>query len=185
MSTNIPTKIIVHHTGGSAIDPLQDSSNFTFDQCNEQHRISFNLKSSLGFYIGYHYYISKDGTIKQGRLDTDEGAHTIGQNLSSLGICLAGNFDATLPTQAQIATLTTFLVQKSKQYNITSENVFPHRHFAAKTCYGNKLGDSWAADLLRKAIQVIPPVMGLTREQRISKAMALIAEAADLLKGLN
>jgi N-acetylmuramoyl-L-alanine amidase len=145
---NKPQKIIVHHSGGSNANPLADSSNFTFEQCNELHKKNFNFISSLGFYVGYHYYVSKDGTIKQARLDTDAGAHTIGHNKDSLGICLAGNFDATLPTEAQIATLTKFLKEKCLQYNIQKENIYPHRKFAIKTCYGMKLSDTWAANLL-------------------------------------
>lgn len=145
---NTPKYIIVHHTGGSDANPLQDSSNFTFEQCNEQHRKSFNFKSSLGFYIGYHYYIEKNGVLKQGRADTDEGAHTIGQNSNSLGICLAGNFDATLPTEAQVTTLKDLLIKKSAQYSIPKESIVPHRNFATKTCFGKKLPDDWARNLL-------------------------------------
>ena len=128
--------------------------------------------SSLGYYIGYHYYISKDGTIKQGRADTDEGAHTIGYNTQSLGICLAGNFDATLPTPAQESALRNLLTTLSTKYSIPLENIVPHRKFAVKTCYGNKLADNWASLLV------------MSKEQRIARASALLVEAMGLLKGL-
>lgn len=169
---NNPKYIIVHHTGGTDTNPLQDSSGFTFDQCNEQHKKSFNMISTLGYYVGYHYYISKDGTVKQARLDIDEGAHTIGYNSQSIGICLAGNFDATLPTDAQVKSLTTLLQQKATQYNVPLENIIPHRHFAKKTCYGNKLADNWASLLV------------MSKEQRLLKATQLLLEAMELLKGL-
>lgn len=169
---NQPIYLIIHHTGGSDTNPLQDRSNFTFDQCNEQHRLSFNMISSLGFYVGYHYYISKDGTIKQARLDTDEGAHTIGYNSQSLGICLAGNFDSTMPTDSQINSLRTLLTQKSTQYKIALSNIVPHRKFATKTCYGNKLQDNWASLLV------------MSKEQRLLKASSLLIEAMELLKGI-
>lgn len=169
---NIPLYLIIHHTGGSDQNPLQDSSEFTFEQCNQLHKDKFNMVSSLGFYIGYHYYISKDGITKQGRADTDEGAHTIGQNLSSIGICLAGNFDATDPTPAQIVSLQTLLNQKVIQYSIPILNIVPHRHFANKTCYGKNLADNWASLLV------------MTKEKRIEKARLLLMEAMDLLKGI-
>ncbi len=186
MAINIPTKIIVHHTGGSDANPLQDSSDFSFNQCNELHRVKFDMKSSLGFYIGYHYYIEKNGTLRQGRADTDEGAHTIGQNTSSLGICLAGNFDLTTPTASQITTLASLLIALSDKYKIAPVNIVPHRTFATKTCYGNKLSASWAADLVRNApkptpIPVPPPV---TNEQKIRQALELIRQAAELVKGI-
>lgn len=149
---NVPTKLIVHHTGGSDLNPLQDSSNFTFEQCDELHKNNPNVNlghpSSLGYYIGYHYFIDKTGKTTQGRADTDEGAHTIGQNLSSIGICLAGNFDFSLPTDAQINSLKALLLKKMTEHAILRDNIYPHRHFANKTCYGTKLPDDWARNLI-------------------------------------
>lgn len=154
MSLNKPEYLIIHHTGGSDANPLQDSSNFTFDQCNDLHKERFNFKSSLGYYVGYHYFIDKKGRVTQGRADTDEGAHTIGYNLKSLGICLAGNFDATLPTPAQIDSLRSLLKAKIAEYNISVLNVSPHRRFALKTCYGNLLRDDWASSLVTEENEV-------------------------------
>lgn len=144
---NIPTKIIVHHTGGSDADPLSDSSSFTFKECDDLHKQRFDFMSTMGFYVGYHYYIDKYGVMTQARADDEEGAHTIGQNTSSLGVCLAGNFDLTLPTEAQVITLKAFLLDKMKQYNISAKDIYPHRKYAVKTCYGNKLSDDWASKL--------------------------------------
>jgi len=154
-----PKYIIVHHSGGTDDNPLQDSSNYTVAQCNQDHKVRFNMLSSLGYYVGYTYFISKSGTITQTRKDTEEGAHTIGHNSDSIGICLAGNFDATLPTDAQKESLRDLLQNKMKKYNIPVSNIVPHRHFAHKTCYGNKLSDIWAQQLvtpLKEIIETIP-----------------------------
>ncbi len=145
---NTPQWIVVHHSGGTDLNPLQDSSNYTVDQCNIDHKARFNFKSSLGWWVGYQYFIDKEGKATQCRADKEEGAHTIGKNNSSIGICLAGNFDATMPTARQIEALKTLLIEKSKEYNIPKENIVPHRTFAKKTCYGNKLSESWARDLI-------------------------------------
>lgn len=160
-----PKWLIVHHAGGSDADPLQDSSNYTFEMCNQDHKIRFNMMSSLGFYVGYQYFIDKKGIVRQARKDTEEGAHTIGHNTDSIGICLAGNFDATLPTDAQIASLKRLLETKMKEWNIPSSNIVPHRRFAVKTCYGKKLADDWAQKLLSPAImedKVTPLLQKLT-----------------------
>jgi hypothetical protein len=152
MRTNTPVWLIIHHCGGIETDPLFDTSNQTFEQVNAWHQSNHNVNpgypSSLGYYIGYHYFIEKSGTVRQGRLDTDEGAHTKGMNTTSLGICLAGNFDVTLPTAVQISALKQLLSNKSKEWNIPHANIVPHRRFAQKSCYGMRLGDNWAADLL-------------------------------------
>jgi len=150
---NTPTYIIVHHSGGSDANPLQDSSNYSFVQCNIDHKNNPNINlghpSSLGFYIGYHYYIEKDGSVHQGRADTDVGAHCKGYNDKSIGICLAGNFDLTLPTLAQTDSLAKLLTEKSVQYGIPKEKIVPHRAFAVKTCFGKNLRDDWARNLVK------------------------------------
>ena len=175
MNKNTPKYIVVHHTGGLDADPLFDSSDRTFSQIDTAHRqdpnVNLGRPSSLGYYIGYHYYIDKNGILTQGRADTDEGAHCRGYNLLSLGICLAGNFDRTLPTDAQVLALRKLLGQKSTQYSIPLTNIQPHRHFASKTCYGNKLADSWAVDLLK--VQAIPAPCTSERETIAEQAAQL------------
>ena len=61
---NTPQWVIVHHTGPTAYDPKADTSHHTFEDVNEYHRQKWDFKSSLGYYIGYHYFIEKDGTVK-------------------------------------------------------------------------------------------------------------------------
>lgn len=49
--------------------------------------------ASLGWAgIGYNYYIRKDGTVYRGRPENAAGAHTVGYNDKSIGICFEGNF---------------------------------------------------------------------------------------------
>ena len=40
--------------------------------------------------IGYHYVILRDGTIELGRDISRAGAHVLGHNKSTIGICLVG-----------------------------------------------------------------------------------------------
>lgn len=138
------------------------------------------MQSMTGHWAGYHYFIDKAGVVTQTRYDDEEGAHTIGYNTQSLGICLAGNFDATKPTEAQAASLKSLLASKSAQYAIHVENIVPHRKFASKTCYGKNLSNTWAADLLAPA-----PTMPTNDNAAIlAKAAALLSEALQLLQTL-
>ena len=139
--------IIIHHSGGTDANPKADSSNYTVAQCNQDHKIRFNMLSSLGYYVGYHYIITKDGTITQCRKDDEESAATIGHNKDSLNVMLCGNFDIQLPTTAQIEALKGFLQQKADLYSIPLYNIVPHRHFAQKSCYGNLLHDNWGQQI--------------------------------------
>ena len=144
---NKPEYLIVHHTGGTDANPLADTSGQSFEIVDEWHKQKGWDK------IGYHYFIDKAGNITQGRKDDEEGAHCIGYNTKSLGICLAGNFDLSLPTVAQKNTLRDILTLKSKQYAIPLEKIVPHRFASAKTCYGKLLGEDFA----RKLITVVKP----------------------------
>lgn len=135
---NTPRKIIVHHSAADAPDPQ-------FLSINEWHKERGFTLSELGFYVGYHYVIEKDGSLKTARREDEIGCHTIGQNESSIGICLVGNFDVSMPTNAQIATLGDMLTSICARYRLDESEIYPHRTFAAKSCYGKKLSNHWAA----------------------------------------
>lgn len=150
-----PTKIILHHSGGTDADPMGDSSNYTVAMCNQDHKARFNFLSLLGWYVGYQYVIEKDGKLTQCRRDDEEGAHTIGHNKDSIGIMLCGNFDATYPSERQKSALQTLLKEKMAQWSIPKEEIYPHRKFATKTCYGSLLSDTWAQDLVTPPLQKV------------------------------
>jgi hypothetical protein len=154
---NTPKYLILHHTGGTDLNPLADSSNQTFEVVDAYHK-------SLGWGgCGYHYFIDKTGKVTRGRLDSEEGAHCNqiengkSMNVQSIGICLAGNFDLTFPTQRQEEELKKLLTLKMSQYNLTYDRIEPHRHWANKTCYGKRLSDTWARDLVKVTVAPLDP----------------------------
>lgn len=84
--------------------------------------------------IGYHYYITRDGVVHLGRKEDKIGAHTLGQNKDSLGICCEGrNF----PSVPQILSLIGLYKSINKNHKIGYENWFGHYEFTSnKTCPG-------------------------------------------------
>ena len=134
---NVPTKIIVHHDGASR-------AGTSFDVINQYHKDKQFPLSSLGFFVGYHFLIERDGSIRQARDVAEEGAHTVGENTSSVGVCLAGNMDEELPTKEQIISLGGLLGELVQAHNIKPTHIYPHRKYAEKTCYGSLLPDWWA-----------------------------------------
>jgi N-acetylmuramoyl-L-alanine amidase len=46
--------------------------------------------------IGYHYVIKRDGQVELGRMIDEQGAHAVGFNDCSIGICLVGGVDKDL-----------------------------------------------------------------------------------------
>lgn len=142
---NVPKKIIIHHDGASR-------SGNSFDVINSYHKgLDFPV-SRLGFYAGYHYVIERNGKVRQAREDNEIGAHTVGENGSSIGICLAGNFDTEDPTKAQTEALAGLLIAHTSMYRIPASEIYPHRKFAKKSCYGARLHDLWGREVLADAL---------------------------------
>ena len=148
----------------------------------DRFKIVDDYHKSLGWDgIGYNWFIEKSGALKQGRKENTTGAHTIGHNSDSIGICLAGNFDLEMPTPIQVETLKKLVKDKMKEYSVSLENVVPHRYFATgtlngkpfikndtawktwdgckpyKSCWGSKLGDNWMKDMLTENPPFITP----------------------------
>jgi len=96
--------------------------------------------------IGYNYVVmngrrktkneyeaSEDGLVELGRAITKEGAHCIGYNSNSIGICLIGVRDFTV---AQYKALFKLINNDLKQYNIPIANILGH----CETASGKKEG---------------------------------------------
>jgi len=124
-----PTKIIVHHAAGW----------LDFEGVNNYHKQKWGFKSSLGFYIGYTYFIDRQGVVHQGRADNEEGAHTLGQNKQSIGICLMGNGEEKDFTSEQYQSLSDLLNKKKSEYGISNSQIFGHNNFSNTLCPSKRL----------------------------------------------
>ena len=88
--------------------------------------------------IGYHYVIYLDGTIHFGRKEEEIGAHCLGYNTNSIGVCYIGGLakDGKTPkdtrTGAQKEALLTILKKLKARYPKAS--IHGHREFATKDC---------------------------------------------------
>lgn len=87
--------------------------------------------------VGYHYVIHLDGTIHTGRKEEEIGAHCLGKNATSIGICYIGGLNAygepkDTRTDKQKAALLTLLKKLKQKY--PKAKVYGHRDFAKKDC---------------------------------------------------
>lgn len=91
-------------------------------------------------YIGYHFYIRKDGRVEETRPLARMGAHAKGFNAHSIGICYEGGLDEQgLPADTRTPEQTTAmkrLVVQMKQQFPTIKQVLGHRDLPGvqKTC---------------------------------------------------
>ena len=123
-SRNI-TEIIVHCSA------TKEGSNVSVDTIRAWHK-------ARGFQdIGYNYVIYLDGSLHEGRNINIAGAHTVGHNSNSIGICYVGGLDKKgnpkdTRTEAQKSTLLKLIKDLKKLY--PKATVHGHREFANKAC---------------------------------------------------
>ena len=140
-------KIIVHHSYSKDHATLRD-----FDEIKRWH-------TNKGWRdIGYHYVIEKVngvyGVIK-GRPENMAGAHTLGHNHDSIGICLVGNFMVDNVPSDMLDVLVDLIKDIRKRHG----DIFAggHGDFNATSCPGDKfpmakLQEMLKGDSISKAI---------------------------------
>ena len=73
-----PHTLIVHHSASTR-------ETTTVEKIRSWHK-------SRGFAdIGYHYVIEADGRVRPGRSPHDQGAHDLGENVNTRGVCVVGD----------------------------------------------------------------------------------------------
>lgn len=88
--------------------------------------------------IGYHYVIYRDGSVHPGRPPREPGAHCLGHNSNSIGICYVGGLASDgktaqdTRTPEQHAALRQLVAELMAKY--PGSTVHGHNEFAAKAC---------------------------------------------------
>ena len=119
-------KIIIHCSA------TPEGREHTIDDITEWHK-------QRGFAtIGYHFVIYLDGSIHEGRSLEMQGAHTLGHNTNSIGICYVGGVekDGRTPkdtrTFKQKEALIALVDELKAQY--PKATIHGHNEFANKAC---------------------------------------------------
>jgi len=109
-----------------------EGRDFTVNDINRWHK-------ARGFSrIGYHWVIYRDGTIHPGRPEEAVGAHCVGHNAGSIGVCYIGGLakDGKTPkdtrTPGQKEALRALVKKLKAKY--PDATIHGHREFAAKAC---------------------------------------------------
>ena len=123
-------KIIIHC---SATPEGQD---FTVQQIRQWHTAP-KPKGNGWSDIGYHFVIYRDGSVHKGRPLEQIGAHTLGYNANSIGICYIGGCAADgspkdTRTEAQKTALIKLVAELKARF--PKAMVHGHNEFAAKAC---------------------------------------------------
>ena len=141
--SNNPDKIIIHHSWL----PLDNKLLSEFESIRNYH-----IETNGWIDIGYHFvieYVNNKLTWREGRKMWQEGAHTYGQNKTSIGICCVGNFDKDIPPQSLYDFLAKNIVDVVFKYYNSKMTIHGHNEYADKSCPGR----NFDLDRVRKSIE--------------------------------
>jgi hypothetical protein len=93
---------------------------------DEQHRLIPGTGGKGWSDIGYHQYIERDGTKREGRAAMTMGAHVEGFNAHSLGVCCSGSGDHETFNPMQLASLVETCGGWMRLYNVSLGRVLGH-----------------------------------------------------------
>ena len=131
----IPLKVIVHHSGGN--DGPEDNT------AGIRHWHMGTPPN--GPVDGPYRDIAYNCTVEQingeyeaiiGRPWDWSGAHTLGENFDSLGICLIGNFDLAPPPDAQLKVAAKIVAMWLRLFSIKDTEIYRHSFFQNTDCPG-------------------------------------------------
>ena len=114
-------QLVCHHSGVTVLQTVETIHNY--------HK---NTNGWSG--IGYHFYVRKNGNIYRGRPENTVGAHCVGANYNSIGICFEGNFSKETMGEAQLKAGQELVAYLKKKYGISK--VKGHRDFGNTDCPG-------------------------------------------------
>lgn len=139
MKAHVPVAILVHHTASPAnfkrdinykMRSLQAFSQKPADLGNGNKRAAWAD-------VPYHYYVSSDGRIAEGREVKFSGdTNTNYDPTGHIQIVLEGNFEKTRPTVEQIEALEPLLVTLAKKWQVPASEIRVHKELAATLCPG-------------------------------------------------
>lgn len=135
--TNNPREIIIHHA---------EASNCSVEDIHAWH------KNNGWAGIGYHYFVRKDGSIYKGRPDNAIGAHCLGNNTNTLGVCFEGAYNNEIMPTEQLNAGRELIAYLKNEYLITE--VGKHKDYMSTDCPGNNFPFSELVNGLSNNVQV-------------------------------
>ena len=147
-------------------------------------------------YVEYHYLMATDGTILQVQDEKyvlyhsgDVGKGNLSFNLHGIAICLTGNYENDVPTEAQMKSLVLFIRSVQDRYKIDAM-VRGHKEVSqtATACPGKNIGTSkegWLKQVIANVNDtnyppIVEPPSTPNCDEYIKKVEQLEAEVQDL-----
>jgi hypothetical protein len=129
-----PYRMAIHHTETPTNDSMSPQARLRQIQ-------SYHMDVKGWCDIGYHYLMSRDGRLWEGRPDHLLGAHSGGANRGNLGVSVMGSHGSTPITATQLDNLAALVRGLADANGVTIDraHVKGHREYTSTSCPGNAL----------------------------------------------
>lgn len=114
-----PLWIVIHHS----LTP--DGTHKDWDAIRRYH-VEHNGWRDIGYNLGIEK-IGERYEVLHGRAIGEVGAHAVGFNAKSIGVCLVGNFDLTPPTDEMMFLAASVCRELQRRFRIHRDQVIGHR----------------------------------------------------------
>ncbi len=129
-----PYRMAIHHTETPTNDTISPEARLRSIQ-------SYHMDVLGWCDIGYHYLMSRDGRLWEGRPDHLLGAHTGGNNTGNVGISVIGSHMTTPITSTQVENLADLIraIADERGIPINRSAIKGHREYKSTDCPGDAL----------------------------------------------
>lgn len=128
--------LIVVHCSDSDVESHDDIS--VIDDWHKKRgflrkNISISAANKTDLHVGYHFFITKKGTIQIGRDLEEIGAHCVNYNSHSIGVCFSGRHEQ--PNELQVIAAKELLIRLMSVYGLETKDILPHNQLnKGKSC---------------------------------------------------
>jgi hypothetical protein len=129
-----PYRMSIHHTETPTSDSVSPQARLRSIQ-------NYHMNTRGWCDIGYHYLMSRDGRLWQGRAGHLMGAHTGGANSGNIGIAVMGSHGSTAITSEQTDKVAGLIrgLADDNGISIDRNAIKGHRQYKSTSCPGNVL----------------------------------------------
>ena len=157
MKPHVPVSILVHHTAGP-VNTKRDifyKMNSLQSYSQKSAKLGNGRKRKAWADVPYHFYISNNGQIAEGRdIKFSGDTNTNYDPTGHIQLVLEGNFENTQPSAEQLKSLESLLVAVARKWKIPATEIRVHKHVAATLCPGKNLLDLFPEIKKRVAAQL-------------------------------
>lgn len=142
MRRHVPTRITIHHTATAQDANRTVEAKLAALQAFSQRddSLSTGRRKPAWPDVPYHYYVSVDGTVAEGRDRHHVGdSNTPYDPAGHLLVVVEGNFERDTLSSAQRRTLDAFIPALARRFHVAPAGLAAHRDYAETRCPGQNL----------------------------------------------